>query len=196
MCRYFVGALVVALLLSQPGYARAQVTESFHCELTRPNGRYLPNSPIPGRASSFYGNDTIAVVLGPEGSTIVFEPGGAGFVLPDGALQTKFLWAKIPLPMRIEGRRLDAQAPPLRYRLSGDHADDNFQPSSLIFATPGCWEITSRVGKSALTFVVQVVKIGDGPSMDSEVRRRQAMERVAAMRRATFTDLGLPSVPW
>jgi hypothetical protein len=76
----------------------------------------------------------------------------------------KVLWAKARLPMTIEGRRLDASAPPLRSHL--DHAYDNetFQPSSLIFATPGCWEVTSRVGQSTVTFVTKVVKIGEGPS--------------------------------
>jgi hypothetical protein len=133
------------------------------CELTKANGRY-PESQAWGKGSDFYGNESIAIEVGPEGRTIVFEPGGPGFVLPDGALQYKFLWAKAPFPMTIEGKRLDAPAPPLRSRVSEDQAYENFQPSSLIFPTPGCWEITGRVGVSALTFVVKVVKIGNGPN--------------------------------
>jgi hypothetical protein len=34
----------------------------------------------------------------------------------------------------------------------------------LIFPTPGCWEITGRVGETSLTFVTVVVKIGEGPT--------------------------------
>jgi hypothetical protein len=42
-----------------------------------------------------------------------------------------------------------------------------FQPSYLIFPTPGCWEVTALVGAhedSKLTFVTNIVKIGEGPS--------------------------------
>lgn len=137
--------------------------KEFDCQVTKPNGRYLPDSSVPGRASAFYGNDSVATTLWSEG-TITFRPGGPGFVLPDGSLQMKCLWAKARLPMTIEGRRLDAPAPPLRS--SVDHAfdSDDFQPSALIFPTPGCWEVTSRVGRSTLVFVTKVVKIGEGPS--------------------------------
>lgn len=155
-----------------------QSTESFKCELTKANGRYLPDSPVPGRGSDYYGNDSIAIGVGSEGLTITFQPGGSGFVLPDGSLQWKFLWAKARLPMTIEGRRLDASAPPLRSRVNHEFDDDRFQPSSLVFPTPGCWEVTSRVGQSTLTFVIKVVKIGEGPSTDPEVRKREAMERM------------------
>jgi hypothetical protein len=34
----------------------------------------------------------------------------------------------------------------------------------LVFPTPGCWEVTGRVGTTRLTFVTQVMKIGKGPS--------------------------------
>ncbi|PYV41517.1 MAG: hypothetical protein DMG06_16860 [Acidobacteria bacterium] len=35
--------------------------------------------------------------------------------------------------------------------------------TALIFPTPGCWEVTGRVGQGSLTFVTQVGKIGEGP---------------------------------
>jgi hypothetical protein len=65
--------------------------------------------------------------------------------------------------MTIEGRRLDGSAAPLRAHL--DHAFDreDFQPSTLIFSSEGCWEVTSRVGDASLTFVTRVVKI-DAPA--------------------------------
>jgi hypothetical protein len=39
-----------------------------------------------------------------------------------------------------------------------------FQASYVIFPTPGCWEVTGRVGDASITFVLSVIKIGDGPS--------------------------------
>ena len=35
--------------------------------------------------------------------------------------------------------------------------------------TPGCWEVTGRVGNASETFVTSVVKIGDGPSWHRDV---------------------------
>ena len=167
---------------------------TYKCELTKANGRY-PESQAPGKGPDFYGNESIAISLGPEGRTVVFEPGGPGFVLPDGALEYKFLWAKARLPMAIEGRRLDAPALPLRSHVSDAQAYENFQPSALIFPTPGCWEITSRVGASALTFVVKVVKIGNGPDPLSSWVRMQ--ERIRADANISLVDrIGLPSAPW
>jgi hypothetical protein len=38
-----------------------------------------------------------------------------------------------------------------------------------VFPTPGCWEIQGRVGDGpTLTFIVEVEKIGDGPSWKFE----------------------------
>ena len=189
-------AVVVALMvgwLQRQGNAEVQVAagqesgDSFRCELTKANGRYLPDSPVPGKASAFYGNDSIAIGLGAEGRTITFQPSGAGFVLPDGSLQWKFLWMKARLPMTIEGRRLDAPSSPLRSRVNHEFDNENFQPSSLIFPTPGCWEITSRVGHDRLTFVVKVVKIGAGPSIEPGVRERQTRERITSAPRGIDT---------
>ena len=177
-----------------PSIAGAQV-----CELTKANGVYPADSPIPGRASSFYGNESIGIGLGPEGLTLVFEPSGPGFVLSDGSLMYKFLWAKASLPMTIEGRRLDAAAAPMRSHVSDFQAHESYQPSSLIFPTPGCWEITSRVGHSSLTFVIKVVKIGNGPDPLSQWVKSQ--ERIRALREAQASvslgeRLGIPTGPW
>jgi hypothetical protein len=181
--------LVVALAIAffpRPLGAEPQA-KPFTCELTRANGRSIPDSPVPGR--HFYGNDTVAIGVGLDGLTITFEPGGAGFVLPDGSLQWKFLWAKVRLPMTIEGRRLDAPAPPLRSRVNHEFDGHKFQPSSLIFPTPGCWEITSRVGQSALTFVIKVVKIGEGPSRLASLQRlKRQLEEIEAQNSQNLID--------
>jgi hypothetical protein len=134
------------------------------CEVTRPNG-IVAGSEQPEPNS--YGNHQLS--LGPFGlwpdGTVVFKPGGAGSVTTDGALGMKFGWTRgVRGQLRIAGRRLDAPAPPLRSIVPNGYGEIGFQATSLIFSTPGCWEVTGRVGEASLTFVTRVVKIGDGPA--------------------------------
>ncbi len=111
------------------------------------------------------GNERLSAVgLWPNGA-LVFRPGGPGFVTADGSLGMKFGWQRgITGQLAIEGRRLDAEAPPLRAEVPGGYGSVGFQPSYIIFPTPGCWEVTGRVSDESVTFVTSVVKIGDGPS--------------------------------
>jgi hypothetical protein len=135
---------------------------SVPCAVTKPNGRG-PGRQVPNK---FYGNNSLAVDLWPNG-TIVFEPAGGGFVKRDGALGMKFAWWRgVRGKLVIDGRRLDkaitsrpwAESQPEAYPELG------WLPTYLIFPTPGCWEVTGRIGKARLTFVTRVIKIGDGPS--------------------------------
>lgn len=147
--------------------AAAQPTGS--CEVTRPNGvvagseRPEPNS---------YGNPQLS--LGPFGlwpdGIVVFQPGGSGFITPDGSLGMKFGWTRgVRGQLRIDGRRLDAPASPLRSEIPKGYGEIGFQATALVFSTEGCWEVTGRVGDASLTFVTNVVKIGDGPSWRREI---------------------------
>jgi hypothetical protein len=114
--------------------------------------------------ANVYGNALISTDLWPDG-TIVFKPGGPGFVTADGALSMKWGWRRaVRGQLRIEGRRLDETAPPLRAEVPSGYGDIGFQSSALIFPTPGCWEVTGRVGTASLTFVTLVQRIGGGPS--------------------------------
>jgi hypothetical protein len=95
--------------------------------------------------------------------TIVFRPGGPGFILPDGSLSMKFGWlrgAGLRGKLIIRGRRLDASAPPLRAHIPDGYGDTGFQATALIFPTVGCWEVTGEVSGSKLTFVTRVIKSG------------------------------------
>jgi hypothetical protein len=68
----------------------------------------------------------------------------------------KFPWDRgVRGHLQITGRRIDIDAPPLRAQLS-DYGLTGFQPSTLVFPTEGCWEVTGRVGRSSLTFVTNV----------------------------------------
>jgi len=133
------------------------------CEVTTPNGIAAG----PEHPANSYGNPQLSAGpfgLWPDG-TVVFQPGGAGFITRDGSLGMKFGWQRsIRGPLRITGQRLDAPAPPLRAEISDGRGDPGFVATYLIFSTPGCWEVTARVGDATLKIVTRVVKIGDGPS--------------------------------
>jgi hypothetical protein len=44
------------------------------------------------------------------------------------------------------------------------YGETGFHPSGLRFPTPGCWEVTAKVGETSLTFVTLVVKITFDPA--------------------------------
>jgi hypothetical protein len=165
--------VVISSLLVMPIEGR-QVSSptprsDFKCEITKPND-IAAGADKPARGS--YGNSDVSVGpfgLWPDG-TIVFKPGGAGFVTPNGSLGMKFGWMRgVAGKLKITGRRLDADAPPLRSAVPDGYGDRGFQATYLVFPTPGCWEVTGRVGDSSVTFVTKVVKIGDGPSWRTDV---------------------------
>jgi hypothetical protein len=60
--------------------------------------------------------------------------------------------------LRVSGRRLDAEAPPLRFSSGVTYPFRvGFQPSSLTFPTEGCWRVDARVGlQRRFVFVVRV----------------------------------------
>ena len=121
------------------------------CAVTRPAGDVRATSDCPGD----YGNAGLLVGLQPE---IVFRPGGAGFVLPDGSLAWKFGWCRRARgKLSVRGRRLDGGSPPARADIGPDNGEPGFVPMHLIFPTPGCWQITGEAGGSSVTFVTHVV---------------------------------------
>lgn len=111
-----------------------------------------------------YGNNGLSTSLF-EGGTVVFRPGGPGFVLPDGSLSMKFPWCRsVRGKLTITGRRLDAPAPPLRASIPEGYGEIGFQATALIFPTAGCWEVTGKVGEASLTFVTRVVNLRESAS--------------------------------
>lgn len=140
------------------------------CHVTSPNGIVAGTTE---RHEDSYGNSLLS--LGPFGlwpdGTVVFKPGGAGFITKEGGLGMKFGWTRGARGrLKITGRRLDGDAPPLQSRIPccyGESGETGFQATALVFSTPGCWEVTGQVGEredSKLTFVTRVVKIGEGPA--------------------------------
>jgi hypothetical protein len=112
------------------------------CKATQPNGL--------GPSPEYYGVGKMAVYIY-TGGTVVFQPGGGGFVDTDGSLGIKWpWWHGVPGALTITGRTFLTRPGSL--------------PTFLIFPQAGCWEVTGTVGNENLTFVTRVEKIGDGPS--------------------------------
>jgi hypothetical protein len=153
---------ILGIALTLFATASSVGAQTVPCDVTQPNEK---SSPEQSSADS-YGNDALSVWLGWSNGTVVFRPGGPGFVLADGALSMKFGWMRrVQGPLVIDGRRLDAAAPPLRASIPCCYGAVGFQATALIFPTPGCWEVAGHVGDRNLTFVTRVVKIGDGPGI-------------------------------
>ena len=118
------------------------------CPITRPNG-----SAPPGRTfgADFHGNGALWVGLWP-GNVVVWQSE------PDSSIEAKFgWWREVQGKLRIEGRRLDAVAPPLTARIPDGYGDAGFQATRIKYPSEGCWEVTGSVGNGSLTFVTRVL---------------------------------------
>jgi hypothetical protein len=164
-----VTAANLAVAVMPPSFLSPQTLRPDSCRITTPNGIVAGSSE---QNETSYGNALLSV--GPFGlwpnGTVVFKPGGAGFHTKEGALGMKFGWTRsIQGKLNVTGRRIDADAPPLRFETNqtNDAHSSGFLASYLIFSTPGCWEVTAQIGDrvdSKMTFVTRVEKIGDGPA--------------------------------
>jgi hypothetical protein len=113
-------------------------------------------------------NDALHVFMPLDGKFIL-RPGGGGFVDRDIALGVKFAWNRlIAGALIVGGRRLDGDASPARAYMNDGYGNVGGQSTYLVFPTPGCWEITGRIGDRSLSFVVQVDKEGNGPDWKYE----------------------------
>jgi len=128
------------------------------CPVTVPNGSTPPGEqPSPDH----HGNGQLWTGLWPDGK-VIFEPGGPGTIYADGSLGMKWWWWRgVEGQLAIEGRRLDAAAPPMQADIPEGYGQSGFQAAGLIFPTEGCWEVTGTVGEAELTFITLVVKVGE-----------------------------------
>ena len=106
---------------------------------------------------SAYGNGSLWVgALWPHGVVIITPDN----VNPDGRMEMKFGWYRLTSGyLTITGRRLDGPAPPASgHTFPGSYGLTGFNASGVIFPTEGCWQVTGRAGRAALTFVTFVIK--------------------------------------
>jgi hypothetical protein len=98
--------------------------------------------------NDWYGNDVLWVAL-PPGAKIVKPPGEE--------LSEKFPWVRlIHGHLTIEGRRLDDASGPARLSVPSGGVGSGFQASGIAFPTEGCWEVTGKIARQELSFVVKV----------------------------------------
>ena len=153
------GALILTAAAHSTRSTASAAAVSSDCPVTQANGVRHDAEPAGGN----HGNRALITSLWPHG-TIVFKPGGPGYVLPDGSLSMKFGWWRLRSgKLRVEGRRIDGGSFPMRAEIPSGYGDSGFQATALIFPRPGCWEVTARVGDARLRFITLVEKIGDGP---------------------------------
>ena len=57
--------------------------------------------------------------------------------------------------LKVVGRRLDGEAPPLQVKLPKGY-NTGFQAGSMMFPTEGCWEVRATAGERELLFIVSV----------------------------------------
>jgi len=73
--------------------------------------------------------------------------------------------------LTVTGRRLDAEAPPLRARIPCCYPT-GFQIVGLYFPAEGCWEVSAKAGNSELLFVTEVKTQVAGGERAHEPRHR------------------------
>jgi hypothetical protein len=135
---------------------------SASCPVTVGSARTVPPSPIdptdnpaalPG---SWYGNTALWTRLAPRG------------VLPgqrweSDSIGTKFPWWRLVRGARltISAQRLDGPSAGFRSDIPDGNGDFGFQPTSLIWPSPGCWRVTGTLAGQSLSFVAWVVRAAE-----------------------------------
>ena len=133
---------------------RAQSPPNETCPVT------LPNEGVPPDATDWpkddsHGNGKLWTLFWPYG-VVLAQP---DWVEKDGSIGVKWPWWRgLEGELKIEGRRLDKPARPLRAEISPDYGLSGFQPSGIYFSGEGCWQVTGTAGGASLTFVTLVAK--------------------------------------
>ncbi len=114
----------------------------------------------PWESMFWYGTDNLWTALDATGVWSALPDN------PEGYTQKIMWWSDLYVlkdelepALEVTGRRLDAEAPPLKtYGATNAFAADigDAMLTGVDFPTLGCWEITGRYRKSELTFVVWV----------------------------------------
>ena len=98
------------------------------------------------RGGTWYGDDRIWLGL-PEGGAIRANQLPFSLKIPS--------WQTAAGPVAITGRRLDGPGSATGTVPEPIHGS-GFQPSSVVFPTPGCWEVTYSVDSQPLRFIVRI----------------------------------------
>jgi hypothetical protein len=131
--------------------------------ITGPCPVTVPDADVRTYAGEFnHGDAALAVHLWPKGRLLAGPlPDGSAWaeIRPDGSIYAKLGWWRGDGgQLRIEGRRLDGPAPPLRAEIPAGYGPTGFQATALIFPSTGCWQVVGTTGDARLEFVTLVRK--------------------------------------
>ena len=135
------------------------------CPVTKPSEKPLvppyPYPPVPYPGGSWFGTDRLWIA----GPPMVWS-GLPHYTPDDPTFRQKMQWWRQgynprtePVPkLKVTGRRLDAESPPLLAEASNTTGPRPSMMVGMNFPTLGCWEITGRYQNDELTFVVWIAK--------------------------------------
>jgi hypothetical protein len=126
------------------------------CPVTIGSSRTVPPPPIyPGDrpvpwAGNWYGNTALWVRLPPQGVLPAQSNGTDPFT-------TKFpWWRQVRGQLSITAQRLDGPSAGFLSDIPDGYGDLGFQPTGLIWPSPGCWRVTGSIAGRSLSFVAWV----------------------------------------
>jgi hypothetical protein len=147
--RWFVSLIGLTASLILVGFASAEsfYQEEESCEQTPYLSENELPDPIISTTTTWYGNTSLAAGLAPAyyGEWYAGEP---GIIL--------MWWRDVPGELEIDGTRLDGPAEPLVTHAPRGYLDHGYEATGVLFPSPGCWEVTGRVGDTQISFVVWV----------------------------------------
>jgi hypothetical protein len=148
------------------GVGQIRADDLSSCPVTVPDPPFVPPKGFVARppanyGAAWYGNAHLWTMLDKRGERWHDLP-----VDGDGYGQKTFWWSadwpvadELEPEIRVTGRRLDGNAPPLTAMFPGTNASADFGAAMLVgigIPTAGCWELTARYRAASLPVVVWV----------------------------------------
>lgn len=134
--------------------------EASGCPVTLPASSWVPElasfTPLPPSRFSWYGNTThLAVDLPVDGTyRVPSESSGLG---------AKIAWWRYDAgAVEIAARRTDGAPPEVRTTTTAGYGATGFNPSTVTFASEGCWRVTGSLNGRELAFVMFVRRAAPG----------------------------------
>lgn len=178
--------MLLIALVPRPatGQARNKADEPppASCHVTLPNGNRPPRS-LAAAGDDFYGNGKLWVAMWWQHGVI--RAGMDAGVPQPGGVSIKTPWVQGPDAngeLQIFGSRLDRPAPAINQE---EGRGQGFHPTGIVYPTPGCWQISSQAGSTALTNTVWV-------TFTPELARWISPTRTCPVTTGADGDPGLP----
>jgi hypothetical protein len=160
--RLLLAAGLAAVVGASPSALGSTSSAAGSCPVTLPNHKVQPGAGF-GRGGFNYGNNFLRAQIWPHGTLLAgVLPNGASWatINKDGSIWAKQGWWRgNSARLVITGRRLDANAPPLRGDVPTGYGDHGFVATGLTFPTAGCWQVNGKLGSARLTYVVRITKL-------------------------------------